>query len=268
MKKTRMLLLVLLLAAAAQAQPPAGHPWHSARVACLGDSITDARHRAASQKYWSLLQEWLGITPYVYGISGRQWNDIPRQTDQLLADHGDEVDAILVFAGTNDFNHGVPLGTWYEECDTTVVAAVREPRHPVQRKMRRPALDPDTYRGRINIALKKLKQCYPTRQIVLLTPLHRSYAEFGEQNVQPSEAYQNACGEYLDRYVAAIREAGEVWAVPVIDWGMLSGLYPLLPEYAGYFYDPQNDLLHPNDEGHRRLALTLFYQLQQLPCRF
>ena len=129
-------------------------------------------------------------------------------------------------------------------------------------------MDPSTYCGRINIALSRLKQRYPAKQIVLLTPIHRAHAEFSDTNVQPSEAYQNACGEYFDRYVNAVREAGEIWALPVIDLGALSGLYPLLPEHAGYFTDAGTDLLHPNDEGHRRMALTLFYQLQLLPCRF
>lgn len=271
MKRGGILAFVLFFGlAVAQAQPVVSesHPWRGARVAYMGDSITDPRLRPEMKKYWGFLADWLGITPYVYGVNGRQWNDIPRQTDQLREEHGDEVDAILIFVGTNDFNHGLPIGAWYDECDTLVEAAAGTPRQQVRRRMRQPSMNPDTYRGRINIALSRLKQCYPTKQIVLLTPVHRAYAEFGERNVQPSEAYQNVCGTYLDRYVASIREAGEIWAVPVIDLGMLSGLYPLLPEHAGYFCDPDTDLLHPNEEGHRRMALTLLYQLQQLPCRF
>ena len=40
--------------------------------ACLdfGDAITDPRIKASKVKYWGLLQDWLGITPYVYGVSG------------------------------------------------------------------------------------------------------------------------------------------------------------------------------------------------------
>lgn len=39
----------------------------------------------------------------------------------------------------------------------------------------------DTYKGRINIGLSHLKKLFPDKQIVLLTPLHRSLAEFGER---------------------------------------------------------------------------------------
>ena len=51
------------------------HPWQGKRVGYLGDSITDPNcYGDKIKKYWDFLQEWLGITPYVYGISGRQWN--------------------------------------------------------------------------------------------------------------------------------------------------------------------------------------------------
>jgi lysophospholipase L1-like esterase len=41
-----------------------------------------------------------------------------------------------------------------------------------------------------------------------------------------------------------------------------------MDEHAQYFKSASNDRLHPNDDGHRRMALTLMYQLQNLPCRF
>lgn len=129
-------------------------------------------------------------------------------------------------------------------------------------------MDANTFRGRINIAMSQLKEQYPNKQIVLLTPLHRALFEGNEQNLQPSEAYQNSCGEYVDAYVEAVKEAGNVWAVPVIDLNALSGLFPLSAAHGAYFHNAATDLLHPNDEGHRRMALTLLYQLQTLPCRF
>ena len=59
------------------------HPWQGKRVAYLGDSITDPKNKAAKKHYWAYLQEMLGITPYVYAVSGRQWNDIPRQAEKI-----------------------------------------------------------------------------------------------------------------------------------------------------------------------------------------
>ncbi len=246
------------------------HPWSGKRVGYLGDSITDPNNGGGKiKKYWSFLQEWLGITPYVYGISGRQWNDIPRQAEKLKAEHGDEVDAIIVFIGTNDFNAGVPIGEWFTEAEEQVMAARGgETKKLVTRMHRTPVMSVDTYKGRINIGISQLKKLFPDKQIVLLTPLHRSLANFNDKNVQPDENYQNGCGEYVDAYVQAIKEAGSLWGVPVIDFHAASGLNPMVEEQLIYFFDAETDRLHPSTLGQERMAATLMYQLLALPAAF
>jgi hypothetical protein len=104
-------------------------------------------------------------------------------------------------------------------------------------------------------------------QIVLLTPIHRGPAKFSETNVQPSEEYCNACGEYIDAYVNVIKEASAIWSVPVIDMYSLCGLLPSRPEHSIYV-PGGNDFLHPNQEGHRRMALCLYHQLKSIPSSF
>lgn len=244
------------------------HPWQGKRVAYFGDSITDPNIKASKVKYWGFLQQWLGITPYVYGVSGRQWNDIPRQADKLKAEHGDDFDAILIFMGTNDFNNGVPVGEWYTETFDSVKVARHKPGEMVQRRHRHFAMDKNTLKGRINIAMSKLKQMYPTKQIVVMTPVHRAYFCSGEKNIQPDEMYENARGVFFDEYVKAVKEVGNVWAVPVIDLNALSGLFPLYDAGAQLFNKPDTDRLHPNDPGHERMARTIMYQLASLPCVF
>ena len=92
----------------------------------------------------------------------------------------------------------------------------------VQRRHRHFAMDKNTLKGRINIAMSKLKQMYPTKQIVVMTPVHRAYFCSGEKNIQPDEMYENARGVFFDEYVKAVKEAGNVWAVPVIDLNAVS----------------------------------------------
>lgn len=246
------------------------HPWYGKRVAFLGDSMTDPRNDSGDirTKYWGYLQEWLGITPYVYGISGRQWNDIPRQAEKLKAEHADSVDAITVFIGTNDFNAGVPVGRWYDESEDSVLAAVHGPKKYYLRKRRVPSMDGSTFKGRINKGIQSLKTLFPDKQIVLLTPIHRARAEFSDTNLQPDESWQNACGEYFDAYVQAVKEAANVWGIPVIDLNALIGVNPLVEAQQQYFHDAATDLLHPNYKGHRRLAATLMAQLAALPVDF
>lgn len=267
MKKILSLVLCVLIMTPVWPQTPA-HPWAGRKVAYLGDSITDPRNTAASRKYWTWLQEWLGITPYVYAVSGRQWNDIPRQAGQLHAEHGEDFDAIIILMGTNDYNNAVPLGRWYDESAEDVVYGHGYEKRKETRMRRQISMDPETFRGRINIAIDSLKRAFPEKQIVLLTPLHRAGFYANEKNWQVPEDYMNRCGEYLDAYTEAVLEAGKVWSLPVIDLGSLCGLYPLEDSQAIYFNNADTDRLHPNELGHKRMAATLVYQLQTLPCVF
>ena len=115
MRLLRQIFIIAALAfsLSAGAQALIQHPWQGKRVAYFGDSITDPRNSGSQRKWWNWLQTWLGIEPYVYAVSGRQWNDIPRQAEQLKTQHGDDFDAILIFIGTNDFNAAVPIGDYY-----------------------------------------------------------------------------------------------------------------------------------------------------------
>lgn len=256
MKKIAFIILAVIALTAS-------HPWQNKRVAYLGDSITDPRTLPEDPHYWSYLQEMLNTETYVYGISGRQWKHVLDQANKLKTEHGDEVDAIMIFMGTNDYNSGTPIGEWFTETTEVVNANGKM----VERKRRDHVFDNSTFRGRLNIALDSLKKMYPTKQIVMLTPIHRGFAQFSEKNVQPSEEYCNGCGEYIDAYVNSIKEASAIWSVPVIDLYSLSGLLPALPEQSMYV-PGGNDNLHPNAEGHRRMALCIYYQLQALPCTF
>ena len=160
------------------------------------------------------------------------------------------------------------IGEWYEEKDEQVMYGHGQPKKMTDRKRRYMSMDKDTYRGRINIAMDKVKRMYPTKQIVLLTPIHRAQFHRNEKNWQCTEDYTNQCGIYLEEYIQAVKDAGNIWAVPVIDLNAVSGLYPMMDEHAQYFANPQTDRLHPNDKGHERMARTLYHQLSALPCTF
>lgn len=86
----------------------ASHPWENKRIAYLGDSITDPKSLKNETHYWAFLQEWLNSESYVYGVSARQWKDVLVQANKLKKERGDEVDAIMIFMGTNDYNSGTP----------------------------------------------------------------------------------------------------------------------------------------------------------------
>lgn len=261
--------------------------WNGAKVAFLGDSITDANQLKTQDIYWHQLVSILGIEPFCYGISGHQTSHVLSQAEKLLSEHGQDVDAILIFIGTNDFNSSIPLGEWFREETVTVNRNGR----PATLRHRIPDMDGDTMRARINRFISFLKHHFPTKQVILLTPIHRGYFNCHQYNVQPEESFANPLGLYIDDYIRVIKETADVWAVPVIDLAAICGLYPMEPEHARYFREidaprahkaveaaaaesgtelalEHHDLLHPNTEGQLRMAWALAYQLLGYPARF
>ncbi len=238
--------------------------WNGVKVAFLGDSITDSVHVGTIKCYWEYLAEMIGIVPQVYAKNGNQWDGIYKQAGQLK-NNGSQTSAIIIFAGTNDYNAGIPLGEWFttQDMETTVKGGVKE----IRRK-RILQMDESTFKGRINKAMDFLKTNFPEQQIILLTPIHRAQACFSNENHQPEEAFPNKLGLYVDAYVNTIKEAGNIWAVPVIDLNSICGLYPLNDAHAIYFHKADTDRLHPNAKGHLRMAKTLMYQLMAYPAKF
>lgn len=238
--------------------------WKGKRVAFLGDSMTDKRRVGTTCVYWEYLNELLEIEPFVYGISGNQWNDIYKQSVKLHEEKGTNIDAILIFAGTNDYNHNIPLGELFSETTRQTNFNGKE----VTRKYRTPNLNDSTFCGRINKAMSYLKNNFPQQQIVIMTPIHRGYAKFNDKNVQPDENYANGQGLYIDFYVEVLKQAASYWAVPLIDLYSTSGLFPMADAQSQYFAKKDTDRLHPNALGDYRLAKTIQYQLLALPSGF
>jgi lysophospholipase L1-like esterase len=234
--------------------------WAGRRVALLGDSMTDKRTLGPDMLlWWEYLSQLLGFdATYNYGRSGRQWHQIHGQAQTLWSEHQDQVDAILIFAGTNDYNAGVPIGEFfaYEE----VPVEVRGPKVEV-RKHRIPLMNDSTFCGRINMTLSYLKTQYPDASIVIMTPIHRGYAKFNEKNVQPDEYYCNAQGLFLEDYVEVLKKAAAYWSVPVVDLYAHAGIVPNLDSNIKYIKRAANDRLHPSTEGQYRIAKVMQYVL-------
>ena len=238
--------------------------WKNKKVAFLGDSITDKIHVGTEKNYWEYLAESCGLIPLVYGINGQRWGSVRSQAEKLLAEHGSEVDAIFVFMGTNDYNGSVPPGEWF------VLQEEENNYHGVmKKKLRRHFnMDKSTLKGCINDGMSFLKKHFPLQQIILMTPVHRGFACFSETNVQPEESFPNELERYVEDYIASIREASDIWSVPLIDLYSDSGLFPVMDEYAQYFHLANTDRLHPNAAGHKRIAETIRYKIQALPATF
>ena len=238
--------------------------WKGAKVAFLGDSITDPCHVGCKRNYWNFLIDDLRLDAKVYGVNGDTWKGVPNQVNRIHEAMQADLDAIFIFMGTNDYMGGVPLGEFFdlrdEETNLWGKKTVLKRRYFNE--------DLTTFKGRINVALKKIKTEFPEAQVILMTPIHRAFFTCSETNVQPPESFPNATGHYVDEYVEAIREAGRYWSCPVIDLYGESGLLPENDSYVPYFANSKVDRLHPNTAGHRRLADVIEARLQVIPPSF
>lgn len=235
--------------------------WKGRRVAFLGDSITDKSRVGTSRVYWEYLTDILLIDPIVYGKNGHTWKDVLRQSETMVNDSIDNISTIVLFAGTNDFNASVPMGSLFKES----LEKVNYNGEIVQRRKRSFAFDDETYYGRINNVFNYLKSKYPEVQIIVLTPLHRGFAQFATTNIQPDEQYANAEGLFISDYSEALKLAALQWSIPIVDLYGSSGLQPLVSSNSMFFADKHNDLLHPNSIGHERIARFIAYQMLLLP---
>ncbi len=234
--------------------------WNGKRVCFLGDSITEGVGVKFGERYLDILGNELDIDVHGYGVNGARFRNLMEQAKKMNADFRKNIDAIFLFAGTNDFNGSMPLGNWFNVCEEELILSknIDNSLSTIQmRKKRSFNMDISTFCGSINSVLSFLKHNYADKQIVLITPLHRSYANFGCDNIQYNELYSNRIGLFIDDYVSMVRQAAYVWSTELIDLYSISGLFPLFDESAHYFANFDTDRLHPGKEGHIRIAKAI-----------
>lgn len=189
--------------------------WKGLGWGTLGDSIT------AAEGYQPLVAEALGFGRVVnYGRSGCPMTAGGDRdygaTVHMAATVDPALECVTVFAGTNDYRLHMPIG--------------------------RPGVkDPHTFTGAYEIAVERILSANPSCRLSLWTPLHRD--KDGYDIHKPNEA-----GHLLGDYAEAVRQLGLRYALPVLDLYSESGFNRItLPHLT-------SDGLHPNGEGHRRIA--------------
>ena len=203
----------------------------------LGDSITQGVGTTSPEKlFHQIIKKKYNLNfAYNYGLSGTR---IARQvvptkistthdlTFELRAEIMERnVDAVVVFGGTNDFGHGdAPFGDSDSDND-----------------------DIYTFCGAVNSLVAKLKKDYEGKRIIFMTPLHR----LSETNPD------NPDGKILGDYASAIVKICKRNNVDVID---LFGINPLDPSDKVLVPDG----LHPSDKGHEVMAEVIAMELMKL----
>jgi len=173
---------------------------------------------------------------------------------------GKKIDLILIFGGTNDFNAGVKLGSIY---DLRKDSCSRDGKR-MELFHRSMNLDNSTFCGRVNNLLSFLKENFPEARIVMMSPIHRAFAQFGPTNEQPDEMWANTQDLFLDQYIKELEQASRAWAVPFFDLNVQCELYPMYPSYDAYVNKADTDRLHPNTKGHEHMAKAVLGYLQTI----
>lgn len=189
---------------------------------CMGDSITygyipDSGAQMESP-YPSLLMAELGLKSIRnYGISGSTLtNKVGSQYYPMcerVNDMDNAADIVCVFGGTNDYGNysDIQLGT-IDSSDTTTIY------------------------GALNSIANTLITKYPGAFLFFITPYHRA-----------DQTAPKASGLTLSQVAQAIRDIGEKYSIPVLDFYKNGGFHPENNAFKNAGYSG-NDRLHPSQK--------------------
>ncbi len=208
------------------------------KVNFLGDSITEGHGTTSpAHRYDTVLSDLADFAvSRNYGIGGTRIAYNPNASVWPVWDlyfcgratkMDPDADLIIVFGGTNDYGHGsAPFGV---ESDAT----------------------PDTFIGAVNWLIRYLSEAYPTAKIVFMTPCRR------ENDQIPSPVTGHVLVDYADTIIDACTRN----SIPVLDLYRELPIDPNIPDMKSRYVP---DGLHPNDEGHRLIAILLYKFLTEL----
>lgn len=251
-KVSTLVWLLLLAGGIAMAQ----RRWQGKAVAVIGDSISDSTRVGTTKCWWSMLCDSTGLQSICYARNGATILDMQGQVEMARIEQekrGRKWDLILIFGGTNDFNASLPLGEMYD----VKKEVTNKDGKQTELLHRAFTTDNATFCGRVNNLLQAIKTHFPQARVLMMSPVHRGYATFGSQNVQPDELWANTQGLFLDDYIECLAVASRAWAVPMLDTHIHTQLFPISPSYDDCIHRTDLDRLHPNAKGHHHIALSV-----------
>lgn len=120
-------------------------------------------------------------------------------------------------------------------------------------------LTKSTFCGAMHTICKYLCENYKNKDIFFITPIKR-YQPGTWDCKYPED--KNSLGLTLKDYSDAIMEICSYYSIPVIDFYSISGLNPHID--TSLFGDTDGKAVHPNLEGHKRMASLVVAYLQSL----
>ena len=230
------------------------------KILFLGDSLTslekipyeDAIKKPTEAnskshfKYIDWIRELTGAECYNFGYSGSSIANITNPKDPdvssfvarhkyIIKKYSDpkSFDFIVLFGGVNDYMQCVPISNYDNP-------------------------DPYSFYGALNSVVLALQETYPSAKIILMNPLvsHGEGANF--------DFTINKVNHYLKDYRKAIADVASTKGAILFNTEQLSGLNPSNAAISKNFYLNKQDGVHPNPEGHKRIAIPLINLLEDL----
>ena len=141
----------------------------------------------------------------------------------------DDVDLVVIAAGTNDWSYAdAPVGTFEDRI-------------------------PTTFYGALHLLCLGLLDKYLGKQIVFMTPIKRYEIDQKNRN-----------GLKQVEYADIIKEVCAYYSIPVLDMWRESGLNCGIPSQADYYFTDGPGGGHPNQNGHEKMAQRVSGYLRQL----
>lgn len=188
--------------------------WQGKKVNFLGTSITNGY--LATTSFQNYVKDDLTLSVIRnYGINSSTvaLKDVSNPTNAMATRYtnmDNDADLVVVECGPNDALNNITIGTI---TDGTVT----------------------TYYGALNVLFAGLVAKYPTKKLLVLTPIQAT----------------NVTKAKLKTYVDAVKASAEQFSIPVLDLFGAGQIDPYTTAQKTAFYV---DELHPNNAGHRRMA--------------
>ena len=223
-------------------------PVRGKTIGFLGDSITEMGY------YVHSLSTLCECTCINYGIAathiaatGTAWDEQKPPFEHRVSEMSNDLDAVVVFGGTNDFGHP----------NTAVFGEFTD--YTDQNKY--------TFYAGLHRMCKQLYNKYRGKPIIIMLPIHHGYEVdtpeviFNDDDTITEGTNPTTHKTFLD-YVKAIKEVASYYSFFVIDAYAESGLNPCLETSDARYYF--TDGLHPSSTGGLRLAKFMKPELEKI----
>lgn len=201
-----------------------GNKYKNLKWSLIGDSLTDPNVNDSVKKYYSYIQDDLGIQLQNLGQSGCGYmrkfqggNNFVEQS--LLLD--DDVDVVTIFGSFNDQHYFDNMGTTSDVTTSTLL-------------------------GSVYVALTNIITNNPNAKIGVILP-----TPWASTGLNPNNLSDNA-----NTYIEGIRTIAHKLSIPVLDLFYESNMYAWRSAFRSLYY-VNSDGVHPNSDGNKRFAYEI-----------